>query len=56
MLDSVKEENKECQIKIYATGIFRSLINETRVSFIDECFTRTGLFFNIISHDLENFI
>lgn len=55
LLDSVKEENKECQIKIYATGIFRNLINETRVSFIDECFTRTGLFFNIISHDLENF-
>lgn len=55
LLDSVKEENKECQIKTYATGIFRNLINETRVSFIDECFTRTGLFFNIISHDLENF-
>lgn len=55
LLDSVKEENKECQIKTYATGIFRNLINETRVSFIDECFTRTGLFFNIISQDLENF-
>lgn len=55
LLDSVKEENKECQIKTYATSIFRNLINETRVSFIDECFTRTGLFFNIISQDLENF-
>mgnify|MGYP001327143769 CR=1 FL=1 len=55
LLDSVKEENKECQIKTYATGIFRNLINETRVSFIDECFERTGLFFNIINQDLENF-
>lgn len=55
LIDSVKEENKECQIKTYATGIFRNLINETRVAFIDEFFARTGLFFNIVSQDLENF-
>jgi len=55
LIDSVKEENKETQIKIYATGIFRKLVTETRVSFIDEFFERTNLFFNIISQDLENF-
>lgn len=55
LIDSVQEENKECQIKIYATGIFRNLTNEAKVAFIDEFFTRTGLFFNIISQDLENF-
>jgi len=55
LIDSVKEENKEAQIKIYATGIFRKLANETKISFIDEFFERTGLFLNIISQDLENF-
>jgi hypothetical protein len=55
LIDSVKEENKESPIKVYATGIFRKLTNETRISFIDEFFERTGLFFNIISQDLENF-
>jgi len=55
LINSVKEENKETQIKIYATGIFRKLVTETRVSFIDEFFERTSLFFNIVSQDLENF-
>jgi len=55
LIDPVKEENKSLPIKIYATGIFRKLINATRISFIDEFFERTGLFFNIISQDLENF-
>lgn len=55
LIDSVKEENKKCQIKIYATGVFRKLAVDTKISFIDEFFERTGLFFNIISQDLENF-
>jgi len=55
LIDTVKEKNKESQIRIYATGIFRKLINETRVSFIDEFFERTGLLFNVINQDLENF-
>lgn len=55
LIDSIKEENKGCLIKIYATGIFRNLTHEARVAFIDEFFARTGLFFNIISQDLENF-
>lgn len=55
LIDSIKEENKKCLIKTYATGIFRSLTNEARIAFIDELFARTGLFFNIISQDLENF-
>lgn len=55
LIDSVKEKNKEAQIKIYTTGIFRKLANETKISFVDEFFERTGLFLNIISQDLENF-
>lgn len=55
LIDSIKEKNKEDLIKIYATGIFRKLADETRVSFVDEFFSRTGFFFNIINQDLENF-
>jgi len=55
LIDSVKEENKSLPIKVYATGIFRKLIDATRISFIDEFFERTGLFFNIINQDLESF-
>lgn len=55
LIASVKKENKECLIKTYATSIFRSLTPEARIAFIDEFFIRTGLFFNIISEDLENF-
>lgn len=55
LVDSVKDENKNSKIKIFASGIFRKLVKDTRVSFIDEFFGRTGLYFNIIDQDLENF-
>jgi len=55
LIDSIKGENKSHPIKIYATGIFRKLTDSARISFIDEFFEKTGLFFNIISQDLENF-
>jgi hypothetical protein len=40
-------------VKIYATAIFRKFDPEVRQRFIDEFFRRTGLFFNIVPHDLE---
>ncbi len=55
LIDSVKINNLNAPIKIYATGIFRKLTDQARSAFIDEFFLRTNLFFNIISHDLENF-
>ncbi len=55
LLDVVKEENEESLIKLYATGIFRKLVPATKSAFVDEVFLRTGLYFNIISQDLENF-
>ncbi|MEM5828517.1 MAG: hypothetical protein QW197_03410 [Candidatus Aenigmatarchaeota archaeon] len=55
LLDAIKEQNKDAIIKIYATGIFRKLKSETKIRFIDEVFLRTGLYFNIIDQDLENF-
>lgn len=39
--------------KLYATGIFREIVNKQ--SFIEEFYFRTRLLFNIISHDLEAF-
>jgi exopolyphosphatase/pppGpp-phosphohydrolase len=55
LLEAIKEENKNTPIRLYATGIFRKLAPETKVNFIDEVFLRTGLYFNIIDQDLENF-
>lgn len=40
-------------VKIYATAIFRKFDHEAQQKFIDEFFRRTGLFFNIVPHDLE---
>lgn len=39
--------------KIYATGIFRDI--KEKKEFVEEFFSKTGLFFNIISHELEAF-
>lgn len=39
--------------KLYATGIFRDIINP--LPFIQYFFESTGLYFNIITHDLEAF-
>ncbi|MEM5830370.1 MAG: hypothetical protein QXL82_02575 [Candidatus Aenigmatarchaeota archaeon] len=55
LLDAIKNQNRDALIKIYATGIFRKLTQEAKIKFIYEVFLRTGLFFNIISQDLENF-
>jgi hypothetical protein len=39
--------------KIFATGIFRELSN--RQDFIEDFYSRTKLYFNIVSHDLEEY-
>lgn len=50
-----RKEEPQTKIKIYATGIFRKMTPAVRTYFIDRFFMQTGLFFNIISQDLENF-
>lgn len=42
-----------CNTKLYATGIFREILDKQL--FVEEFFTRTRLLFNIVSHDLEAF-
>ena len=39
--------------RLYATGIFRNIVNKQ--IFVEEFYIRTGLYFNIISHNLEAF-
>ncbi len=54
-IKAIKNKNPDTLIKIYATSIFREFSKKAKIDFIDEFFQRTNLFFNIISHDLENF-
>ena len=39
--------------KLFATGIFRDIVDKS--AFVDSFYAHTGLFFNIISHELESF-
>jgi len=55
LVDEVKLQNKSSLIKIFATALFRELTCEAKIKWVDEFYLRTGLFFNIISHDLENY-
>lgn len=51
LIERYKLNNKNS--KIFATGIFRDIL--CKQSFIKEFFDKTGLYFNIISQDLEAF-
>lgn len=55
LLIEVKRKYKNTPIKLYATALWRQLSGRARREFVDEIFERTGLFFNIITHDLESF-
>lgn len=55
LIFEVKNKYPKSAIKLYATALYRKLSPEARREFIDEFFEKTGLFFNIIEHDLENF-
>lgn len=48
-----KLDNKH--IRLYATGIFQSLNNQEKNDLINQIFIDFGLYFNIISPDLERF-
>ena len=50
----VQARHKSYQIRTYATAVFRKLTPEARQLLVDDFYRQTGLFFNIISHDLES--
>ncbi len=55
LLSEVKSKYKNIPIKLYATALWRQLLQNVRQKLIDEISERTGLFLNIINHDLEGF-
>lgn len=54
-LTELKTKNPGVQIKLFATAIFRKLESKAKKEIIDKIFLSTGLYFNIISQDLESF-
>jgi len=55
LITEIKEKSPDAMIKLYATAIFRKLEPETRRELVDEFFLRTGLYFNIITQEIESF-
>lgn len=55
LLIKVRKRYPRSSIKTYATAIFRKLNQKAKINFIDEIFQKSGIYFNIISHELENF-
>lgn len=53
-IKALQAAHHKATVKVYATALFRKLTTKARSAFVDEFFRRTGLYFNIISHDLEN--
>lgn len=55
LFDYVAELQKKHKlpIKVYATAIFRKMSAEVQQVLRDDFYRRTGLYFNIVAHDLE---
>ncbi|HLD50973.1 hypothetical protein A3K34_02445 [candidate division WWE3 bacterium RIFOXYC1_FULL_40_10] len=54
-IEKLKAKNEDTPIKVYATSVFRKMDPKTQKAFTDRFFNNTGIFFNIVPHDLENF-
>lgn len=52
---SLAKQFPDAKIETYATSVFRELDRQEKAELIDGFFENTGIYFNIISHDLENF-
>lgn len=55
LIESVKESRPRIPIKLYATAVFRKMSIDAQKYLRDGFYERTGLLFNIIEQDLENF-
>ena len=55
LVNGIKHKYGSVSIKLYATALFRKMEDITKTALIDEFFQRTGLYFNIVSHELESF-
>jgi exopolyphosphatase/pppGpp-phosphohydrolase len=54
-INDIKQTYRDCIYKTYATAVWRKLEKDVKKKTIDEFFDKTGIFLNIISHELENF-
>jgi hypothetical protein len=52
---AIKRKYPGCIYKTYATALFRKMSAEAGKKMIDEFYSKTGIFFNIISHEMESF-
>lgn len=55
IIRSLQELYPKHLIKTYATDFFRKLSREAKLQIIDSIYSRTKVYFNIISQDLESF-
>ncbi|HET7099078.1 MAG TPA: hypothetical protein VFI61_02500 [Patescibacteria group bacterium] len=55
LLSEIKSKYEDTPIKLYATALYRKMSDVIKKNFIDEVFEKNGLFFNIISQELESF-
>jgi hypothetical protein len=55
LIKKIKQNSGGFRIKIMATALYRKLDIPARIKFIDEFYQQTGLYFNIISQELESF-
>ena len=54
-LKKIKTDNPNMPINLYATAIYRKMNPETQTKLINSVFDNTGLYLNIIGHELEGF-
>lgn len=54
-VNSIKSKYPDSKIKVFATALYRKLTDKAKIHLVDIFFQQTGLYFNIIEHDLENF-
>jgi Tfp pilus assembly PilM family ATPase len=55
LISEIRNKYPKSTVKLFATALYRKLSQKAKQLFVDEFFEKTGLFFNVIDHELENF-
>lgn len=55
LLEELKDKHPNIPIRIYATAVFRKLLPAAKKELVDSIFSETGVYFNIINQELENY-
>ena len=54
-VNQAKGKHKPVRVKVFATAIFRRLTRAAYRRLADDFFEQTGVYFNVVSHELESF-